>query len=95
MLSILIPATATVLVGILGLVGVVATMRQRAGAEARERFWTRLSWALDAAVSDDPRTRETGERTLRALTDSDHCTVDDRRVITAVLDGNKRHPLLP
>lgn len=94
MLSFLIPAAATILVGILGLTGVLATTRQRAADESSRRFWKRLSWALDAAVSDDPRTRATGERTLRVLADSDQCTDDDRRVIETVLAGNRRHPLL-
>lgn len=88
-----IAPAATILVGILGLIGVLATLRQRARAEAADRFWKRLMWALDAAMSDDPRTRETGERTLRALATHNECSTQDRRLIRTVLDGNRRHPL--
>lgn len=92
MLTILAPA-ATILVGLLGLVGVIATIRQRANAEAADRFWKRLMWALDAAMSDDPRARHTGEHTLRILTTHRDCTDDDRRLIRNALEANLRHPL--
>lgn len=89
----LIAPTATIIVGLLGLIGVLATLRQRARAEAADRFWKRLMWALDAAMTDDPRTRETGERTLRALASHRDCSNNDRRLIRNTLASNARHPL--
>ena len=88
-----IAPAATILVGILGLIGVLTTLRQRARAEATDRFWKRLMWALDAAMSDDPRTREAGERTLLALRRHPEATADDKRLIRTVPNGNRRHPL--
>lgn len=90
MFDLLEPAAALI-VGLIGLAGVLATMRQRAAAEAAQRFWSRLMWALDAAMDDDPRTRQTGERTLHVLMRHPECTDEDRRLIRTVLDGNRRH----
>lgn len=88
-----IAPAATILVGLLGLIGVLATLRQRARAEAADRFWKRLMWALDAAMADDPRKRESGERALRTLARHRECTHDDRRLIRNTLASNARHPL--
>lgn len=91
-MTLLAPA-ATIAVGILGLIGVIATLRQRAIAEASDRFWKRLMWALEAAATDDPRTRENGERALHALASHRHCAADDLRLIRNALASNLRHPL--
>lgn len=84
MIELIAPA-ATVLVGILGLIGVLATLVQRSRDAASKRRFDRLSWALNAALSKEERTRVAGELVLREIARDSRYDDDDRRVIATVL----------
>lgn len=84
MLTLLAPA-ATILVGLLTLAGVIATLRQRAGAEAKERYWKRLLWALETSTSRDPENRAAAVAALHILHRDPLATDEDKRLINAVI----------
>ena len=47
------PSWVTLIVGVLAVVGVALTVRQRTVADKRAQAWQRITWCLDHTVSDN------------------------------------------
>lgn len=84
-------AWVTLAIGIVGIVGVIATVRQRLTADLRSAWWSRAQWALDQTHDrDDDDIRGDGWAALGHLTESAMITPDDQLLLTAIAVG-RRH----
>lgn len=82
------PAQAwiTLFVGVLGIAGVIGTIRQRALADARAQAWQRITWCLDHTVSDNDAEAELGWRLYSTIITSKLITDTERAVLTEVAE---------
>lgn len=60
----------TLLAVIVGYVSYRGTVRQKARSDDRNAWWSRVQWAMDAALSDDEQRRSTGLAALEQMQDS-------------------------
>ncbi|CCQ18014.1 putative uncharacterized protein [Rhodococcus sp. AW25M09] len=83
-----IPAQAwvTLIVGVLAVVGVALTVRQRTVADKRAQAWQRITWCLDHTVSDDDDEAGLGWDIYAAVTDSPLMTTTEKAVLKVVAD---------
>jgi hypothetical protein len=88
-------AYATLVVGVLALVGVLVTAvvalvtsnratRARAANDRRERWWERAQWAMDRACDPDPTKRAVGLTVLASLGKSDLASPDEQVMLAQV-----------
>ncbi len=88
-------AYATLAVGVLALVGVLATAvvalvttnratRARADNDRRERWWERAQWAMERASDPDPTKRAVGLTVLASLGKSDLASPDEQVMLAQV-----------
>ena len=88
-------AYATLAVGVLALVGVLATAvvalvtsnratRARADNDRRERWWERAQWAMERACDPDPTKRAVGLTVLASLGKSDLASPDEQVMLAQV-----------
>jgi hypothetical protein len=88
-------AYATLAVGVLALVGVLATAvvalvtstratRARADNDRRERWWERAQWAMERACDPDPTKRAVGLIVLASLGRSDLASPDEQVMLAQV-----------
>jgi hypothetical protein len=88
-------AWATLLVGVLALVGVLVTAivalvtstaatRERADNDRRERWWERAQWAMERACDPDPTKRAVGLTVLSSLGKSDLASPDEQVMLAQV-----------
>jgi hypothetical protein len=63
--------------------GVLAwiNLRHRREAEQRSEWWSRAQWALDAAISGDPKRQQQGLALLRHLNDSELAGVEESAIL--------------
>jgi uncharacterized protein (DUF4213/DUF364 family) len=82
---------AALVAGLVGLAAIVVTVtdgistrRVTRNFTSREQSWTRWSWTIEKALSDDPSEREMGLAMMDALSDMPWLTEDDERIALAV-----------
>lgn len=76
----------TLVVGVLAVVGVALTIRQRTIADKRAQAWQRITWCLDHTVSDSDDEAELGWDVFATVTDSALITRTEQDVLVAVSD---------
>ena len=86
-------AWVTLVVGVLAVVGVAPTIRQRTVADKRAQAWQRITWCLDRTVSTDPTEAELGWDIYATVTDSPLITTTEQDVLVAVADRSARRAL--
>ena len=79
-------AWVTLIVGVLAVVGVALTVRQRTIADKRTQAWQRITWCLDHTVGNDPDEAELGWDIYATVTDSPLITKTEEAVLVAVAD---------
>jgi hypothetical protein len=73
-----------------------AALAQQREADNRSEWWNRAQWALDSALSADPRRTELGLGVLAVLADSGLASPEDLKIITvAWQDPLHRAPAQP
>ena len=73
-----------------------AALAQQREADNRSEWWTRTQWALDSALSADPRRAELGLGVLAVLADSGLASPEELRIITVAWeDPLDRGPARP
>lgn len=89
---------ATLVVGLVGIAGVLATLIQRSWSEAQDRahktrhdqrteWWRRYQWAAEQVnQQDNERAEEFGRAVISALTDEATITDSERAILRAVAD---------
>nr|WP_294637887.1 hypothetical protein [uncultured Rhodococcus sp.] len=80
------PSWVTLIVGVLAVVGVALTVRQRTVADKRAQAWQRITWCLDHTVSDNGDEAELGWDIYETVTDSPLITATERGVLLVVAD---------
>ncbi|WP_027507174.1 hypothetical protein [Rhodococcus sp. UNC23MFCrub1.1] len=83
-------AWVTLIVGVLAVVGVALTVRQRTIADKRTQAWQRITWCLDHTVGDDPDEAELGWDIYTTVTDSPLITSTEKGVLKVVADRSAR-----
>ncbi|MBY4209784.1 hypothetical protein HQO42_03710 [Rhodococcus fascians] len=83
----------TLVVGVLAVVGVALTIRQRTIADKRAQAWQRITWCLDHTVSMDDTEAALGWDIYGAVTDSPLITRTEQDVLVAVADRALRRAL--
>ena len=76
-------AWVTLIVGVLAVIGVGLTVRQRTVADKRAQAWQRITWCLDHTVSGDLERFELGWDIYATVTDSPLITTTERAVLRA------------
>ncbi|WP_328813566.1 hypothetical protein [Rhodococcus sp. NBC_00297] len=79
-------AWVTLIVGVLAVVGVALTIRQRTVADKRAQAWDRITWCLDHTLSKDDDEAELGWDVYATVTDSPLITKTEEAVLVAVAD---------
>ena len=87
------PSWVTLIVGVLAVVGVALTVRQRTVADKRAQAWSRITWCLERTTSADPAEAELGWDMYVPVTDSPLITATERGVLVAVADRSARRAL--
>lgn len=67
--------------GLVAVVGVVATLIQRNRADNRREWWMRFQWAMESTYSGDEGRRRDGWRILRTLVVSNIATKSEEDLI--------------
>ncbi|WP_242640286.1 hypothetical protein [Rhodococcoides fascians] len=82
----LMPAQAwvTLIVGVLAVVGVALTVRQRTVADKRAQAWQRITWCLERTTSENEAEAALGWDIYTPVTDSPLITRTERDVLRAV-----------
>ncbi|KQU28403.1 MULTISPECIES: hypothetical protein [unclassified Rhodococcus (in: high G+C Gram-positive bacteria)] len=83
----------TLIVGVLAVVGVALTVRQRTIADKRAQAWDRITWCLDHTLSEDDDEAELGWGIYATVTDSHLITSTEREVLLAVAAQSTRRAL--
>ncbi|MBY6366860.1 hypothetical protein [Rhodococcoides corynebacterioides] len=83
-------AWVTLTVGVLAVVGVAFTVRQRTIADKRSQAWQRITWCLDHTLSDKDDEAELGWDVYATVTDSPLITATERDVLRAVSNRSAR-----
>ncbi|OZC51449.1 hypothetical protein CH286_04330 [Rhodococcus sp. WWJCD1] len=83
----------TLIVGVLAVVGVALTIRQRTVADRRAQAGQRITWCLDHTVSTDDAEAALGWDIYGAVTDSPLITRTEQDVLVALADRALRHAL--
>ena len=78
------PSWATLIVGVLAVVGVALTVRQRTVADKRAQAWQRITWCLERTTSDNEAEAALGWDIYTPVTDSPLITRTERDVLRAV-----------
>ncbi|MCZ4517656.1 hypothetical protein O4220_03945 [Rhodococcus ruber] len=86
-------AWVTLVVGVLAVVGVALTVRQRTVADKRAQAWQRITWCLDHTMSTDDAEAALGWDIYGAVTDSPLITRTEQDVLVALADRALRHAL--
>lgn len=86
-------AWVTLVVGVLAVVGVALTIRQRTVVDKRAQAWQRITWCLDHTVSADDAEAALGWDIYGAVTDSPLITRTEQDVLVAVADRALRRAL--
>jgi hypothetical protein len=63
------------------------TIRQKTLADNRNAWWSRVQWAIDAALSDDEQRRATGMAAIEEMQDSELATVADQALLAAMANA--------
>jgi hypothetical protein len=63
------------------------TLRQRTLADNRNAWWSRVQWAIDAAISDVEQRRATGLAAIEEMQDSELATMADQALLAAMADA--------
>lgn len=79
-------AWVTLIVGVLAVVGVALTVRQRTVADKRAQAWQRITWCLERTTSDNDTEAELGWDIYATVTDSALITRTEQDVLVAVSD---------
>lgn len=77
-------AWVTLIVGLVAVVGVLVTWRQKNTADRRSEWWRRLAWAYERTFEDDPAQQELGWKLIAVLMDSPLATVGDSDIVQVV-----------
>ena len=86
-------AWATLIVGVLAVVGVALTVRQRTVADKRAQAWQRITWCLERTTSENEAEAELGWDIYATVTDSPLITTTEQDVLVAVADRSARRAL--
>jgi hypothetical protein len=63
------------------------TIRQKTLADNRNAWWSRVQWAIDAALSDDEQRRATGMAAIEQMQDSELATDADQSLLAAMANA--------
>ncbi len=63
------------------------TVRQKTLADNRNAWWSRVQWAIDAALSDNEQRRATGMAAIEQMQDSELATVSDQALLAAMANA--------
>lgn len=63
------------------------TIRQKTLADNRNAWWSRVQWAIDAALSNDEQRRATGMVAIEEMQDSELATVTDQALLAAMANA--------
>jgi hypothetical protein len=63
------------------------TIRQKTLADNRNAWWSRVQWAIDAALSDDEQRRATGMAAIEQMQDSELATEADQSLLVAMANA--------
>jgi len=81
---------ATLLAVVIAFLSYRGTLKQKTQSDDRNAWWSRVQWALDSALSDDPQRRETGLVAIEHMHTSPWATSIDlallRSMARAVMD---------
>ena len=77
-------AWVTLIVGVLAVVGVALTVRQRTVADKRAQAWQRITWCLERTTSSDSDEVALGWDIYSTVTDSPLITRTEEDVLLAV-----------
>ncbi|OZE92917.1 hypothetical protein CH299_28845 [Rhodococcus sp. 14-2686-1-2] len=82
------PAQAwiTLIVGVLAVVGVMATVSQRTRADNRAQSWQRITWCLERTVSDNDEESELGWEVFGTVASTPFIAKTDRRTLWTIAD---------
>ena len=83
-------AWVTLIVGVLAVVGVALTVRQRTIADKRTQAWQRITWCLDHTVSENDDEAELGWDIYATVTESPLITSTEKGVLKVVADRSAR-----
>ena len=78
------PSWVTLFVGVLAVVGVALTVRQRTVADKRAQAWQRITWCLERTTSENEAEAALGWDIYTPVTDSPLITRTERDVLRAV-----------
>ena len=76
----------TLIVGVLAVVGVMLTVRQRTRADNRAQSWQRITWCLERTVSDDAEEAALGWQIYGTVAATAFIAKTDRDTLQAVAD---------
>jgi hypothetical protein len=60
---------------------------QKTEADNRNAWWSRVQWAIDAALSDDEQRRATGMAAIEQMQDSELATDADQELLAAMANA--------
>jgi hypothetical protein len=63
------------------------TIEQKTEADNRNAWWSRVQWAIDAALSDDEQRRATGMAAIEQMQDSELATEADQSLLAAMANA--------
>lgn len=87
-------AWVTLIVGVLAVVGVALTVRQRTVADKRAQAWQRITRCLERTTSDSDTEAELGWDIYATVIDSALITRTEQDVLVAVSDRAAARPAL-
>jgi hypothetical protein len=93
----LITPVAVLVAAVVGLTGVVVTLRQKRSNDDRDAWWKRAQWAIDKSLSSDDGEAQVGLGAMVILATTDTPTKDDLRLLRVAIDwaldaeGLERH----
>ncbi|AMY19944.1 hypothetical protein R4172_04515 [Rhodococcus kroppenstedtii] len=79
-------AWVTLVVGVLAVVGVAMTVRQRTVADRRAQAWQRIAWCLDHTVGDKPVEVELGWDIYGTVTESPLVTNTEKGLLKVIAE---------
>jgi hypothetical protein len=83
----------TLIVGLVAIVGVLVTWRQKNTADRRSEWWRRTAWAFERSLSDNNVEAELGWMVLRTLAGSTLATRSDSDIVQVIGEHAARRTL--